>query len=155
MTTWLNNWYSHLLSFLTSYMWFVQYDDGPLNRCIKLRVAPAPVMPGTFPPPPRVTDPDMHHGTWVTHVPWCMPGSLTSGFLWSRWSGKRDRHSRRMRNPQCYVSGKRPMRTPRYDDFTKFIIDFPPTRRTEMSIYTVLIHIHAILFQLGTFYLKF
>ena len=24
--------------------------------------------------------PDMHHGTCVTHVPWCMPGSLTSGF---------------------------------------------------------------------------
>ena len=21
-------------------------------------------------------DPDMHHGTCVTHVPWCMPGSL-------------------------------------------------------------------------------
>ena len=30
-------------------------------------------MPGTFSPPPRVTDPDMHHGTCVTHVPWCMP----------------------------------------------------------------------------------
>ena len=26
-----------------------------------------------------------------------------------RWRGKRPRHSRRMRNPQCYVSGKRPM----------------------------------------------
>ena len=23
----------------------------------------------------------MHHGTCVTHVPWCMPGSLTRGFL--------------------------------------------------------------------------
>ena len=38
-----------------------------------------------------------------------MLGSLTSGFLWSRWRGKRSRHSRRMRNPQFYVSGKRPM----------------------------------------------
>ena len=27
----------------------------------------------------------MHHGTCVTHVPWCKPGSLTNGFLWSRW----------------------------------------------------------------------
>ena len=26
-----------------------------------------------------------------------------------RWRGKRSRHSRRMRNPQFYVSGKRPM----------------------------------------------
>ena len=45
-------------------------------------------MPGTFSPQPRVSDPDMHHGTCVTHVPWCMPGSLTSSFLWSRWRGK-------------------------------------------------------------------
>ena len=44
-------------------------------------------MPGTFSPPPRVSDLDMHHGTCVTHVQWCMQGSLTSGFLWSRWRG--------------------------------------------------------------------
>ena len=61
-------------------------------------------MPGTFSPPPRVSDPDMHHGICVMHMPWCMPGSLTSGFLWNRWRGKRSRHSRRMRNPQFYVS---------------------------------------------------
>ena len=47
--------------------------------------------------------------TCVTHVPWCMPGSLTSGFLWNRWRGKRSRHSRRMRNPRFCVSGKRPI----------------------------------------------
>ena len=61
-------------------------------------------MPGTFSPSPRVRDPDMHHGTCVTHVPRCIPGSLTSSFFWSRWRGKR---SRRMRNPQFYVSGKK------------------------------------------------
>ena len=33
-----------------------------------------------FFPPQRVGDPDMHHGTCVTHVPRCMPGSLTNGF---------------------------------------------------------------------------
>ena len=38
-----------------------------------------------------------------------MPGSLTSGFLWSRGQVRRSRHSRRMRNPQFYVSCKRPM----------------------------------------------
>ena len=84
---------------------------GPLTRYIKLRVAHAPGMPGTFSPPPQVNDPDMHHGTCVTHVPWCMPGSLTIGLLWSRWQGKYSRHPRRMRNPQFYVSGKRPMTT--------------------------------------------
>ena len=26
-----------------------------------------------------VNDPDMHHGTCVTHVPWCMSGSFTCG----------------------------------------------------------------------------
>ena len=54
----------------------------------KIAGAHAPEMPGTFSPPPRVSDPDMHHGTCVTHVPWCMPGSLASGFLWSRSRGK-------------------------------------------------------------------
>ena len=83
--------------------------NGPLARYVKLRVAHAPRMPGTFSLPPLVSDPDMHHGTCVTHVPRCMPGSLTSGFLWCRCRGKRSRHSRRMRNPQFCVSGKRPM----------------------------------------------
>ena len=55
---------------------------------------------------PPVSDPGMHHGACVTHVPWCMSGSLTRG-----WRGKRSRHSRRMRNPHFYVSGKRPMTT--------------------------------------------
>ena len=53
---------------------------------------------------PLVSDPGMHHGTCVTHVPWCMSGSLNCG-----GGGKRSRHSRRMRNSQFYVSGKRPM----------------------------------------------
>ena len=59
--------------------------------------------------PPWVSDHDMRHGTCVTHVSWCMPGSLTSGFLWSRWRRKRSRHFWRIGNPQFYVSGKRPM----------------------------------------------
>ena len=82
-----------------------------------------------FPRPPRVSDPDMHHGTCVTHVPWCMSGSLTSGFLSSRWWGKRSRHSRRMRNPQFYVSGKRPM-----EDQAKVVVDF------WMRIWTIWVH---------------
>ena len=28
---------------------------------------------------PLISDPGMHHGTCVTHVPWCMSGSLTRG----------------------------------------------------------------------------
>ena len=69
-------------------------------RYVKLRVAHAPGMPGTFSPSLRVSDPDMHQGTCVAHAPWCIPESLTSGFLWSQCRAKRSRHSRRMRNPQ-------------------------------------------------------
>ena len=58
---------------------------GPLTRYVKLGVVHAPGMPGTFSPPPQVNDLDMHYGTCMTPVPWCMPGSLTSGCLWSRW----------------------------------------------------------------------
>ena len=52
---------------------------GHFNRYAKLRVAHAPGMPGTFSPnqpqrKPLVSDPGMHHGTCVTHVPWCMSG---------------------------------------------------------------------------------
>ena len=82
---------------------------GPLARYVKLRVAHAPGMPGTFSPPPWVSDSIMHHGTCLMHVPWCMSGSLTSGFLWSRWWWKYSWHSRRMPNPQFYLSGKGPM----------------------------------------------
>ena len=56
--------------------------NGPLARYVKLRVAHAPGMPETFSPPPRVSDPDMLAGTCV---PWCVPGSITSGLIWSRW----------------------------------------------------------------------
>ena len=80
-------------------MWHEMWH-GPLARYVELRVAHAPGMPGTFSLPPQVSEPDMYHGTCVTHRPWCMPESLTSGFLWSRWRGKRPWHSRRMRKPQ-------------------------------------------------------
>ena len=68
--------------------------DGPLSRYVKLRVAHAPGMSGTFSQPPRVSDPNMNRGTCLTHVPWCMPGALTGRFFGSRWRGKRSRHSR-------------------------------------------------------------
>ena len=66
-------------------MWHHTYTHGPLTRYVKLRVVHAPRMPGTFSPAarpqrkPLVSDPGMHHGTCVTHVLWCMSGSLTYG----------------------------------------------------------------------------
>ena len=87
----------------------ILYWHGPITRYARLWVAHASGMPGTFSPLPRVSEPDMHYGTCVTHVPWCMPGWLTSGCLWSRWRRKRSPHSRRMHIPQFYVFGKRPI----------------------------------------------
>ena len=80
--------------------------NGPLARYVKLRVAHAPGISGTFSLPPRVSDPDMRRGTCLPHVPWWMSGSLTSGFVWSRWRGRLSQHSRCMRNLQFHVSGK-------------------------------------------------
>ena len=43
----------------------------------------------------------LHHlYIYVKHTPRCIPGSLTSGFLWSRCWGYHSQHSWRMRNPQ-------------------------------------------------------
>ena len=100
---------SHDFASCCSMLSWLESMYGPFARYVKLLVAHAPGMPGTFPPQPRVSDPDMHHGTCVTHVPWYIPISLTSGFLWSRLQGKRSRHSRRMRSPQDYLSDKWPM----------------------------------------------
>ena len=89
--------YDLLPLYCTIHLEYVVFN-GPLARYVKLQVVPAPGMPGTFSPLPRISDPRRHHGTCVT-----------SGFLWSQWRGKRSRHSRCMRNPQFYVSGKKPM----------------------------------------------
>ena len=65
------------------------FHNGPLTRYVKLRIAHAPEMPGTFFLPPRISAPDLRDDMCVMHVPWCMPGSLTSSCLWSWWRGKR------------------------------------------------------------------
>ena len=66
---------------------------GPVRQWASCQIpriacAHAPGMLGRFSPPPRVRDPDMHHGTCVTHVPWGMPGSITNRFLWNRRWGE-------------------------------------------------------------------
>ena len=63
----------HVIKFqLTLTTWF--YTHGPLTRYVKLRVVHAPGIPGKFSPSSRVSNTDMHHGTCVTHVPWCIAG---------------------------------------------------------------------------------
>ena len=84
--------YSIMIFLYTLYTYTVDVvftlSYGPLSRYGTLRVVHVPGMPGPVFPPPRVSVPDMHHGTCVTHVPWCMPWSLNSGFLSSWRAGK-------------------------------------------------------------------
>ena len=91
--TWEKRLTTHLThcDVITPWEYTVGFDHGlpwASYQIRKIAGAHAPGMPGTFSLPPWVSDPDMHHGTCVTHVPWCMSGSLTSGFLWSRRRGK-------------------------------------------------------------------
>ena len=85
-------------SLVTNYnsCWFWLLIHGPLTRYAKLRVVLAPGMwecRELFPchalqRKPLDSDPDMHHGTCVTH-----------GISNLQWWGKRSRNFRRMRNP--------------------------------------------------------
>ena len=59
-------------------------SHGRLTRYVKSLVVHAPGMPERFPRhrlqrKPLVSDLNMHHGTCVAHVPWCISGSLTRG----------------------------------------------------------------------------
>ena len=81
----------------------VWYLHRLLARYVKLMVAHALGMPGTFFPPPTSKE-TIRSCTCVTHVLWCMSGSLIL-----RWRSKRSRHSESMRNPQFCESGKRPI----------------------------------------------
>ena len=90
--------------------WFYVYEiHGPLSRYVKLRVVHAPGRPGKFSPPltsketpskrSRHTSRHVRGARAVVHV-----GIANT---WCR--GKRSQHFRRMRNPQSYISGKRPI----------------------------------------------
>ena len=88
-----------------AFQWYLK-GNGPLARYVKLRVAHSP---GMFPHhqlhiKPLINDPSMHHGTCVTHVPWCMSGLLIRG------GGESvPGIPLRMHNANFYVSGKRPI----------------------------------------------
>ena len=94
-----------LLEPMLEYHWTI----GPLARYVKLLVAHAPRMPGTFYPPATTVETaswrSRHASRHVRHA----RAVMHVGIATPRWRGKRSRHSRRMRNPQLYVSGKRPI----------------------------------------------
>ena len=77
-------WESHAMGLLPD----TQHCRLRMHRLFRERF-PRPRLQGK----PLVSDPCMHHVGIAN--PW--------------WQGKRSQHSRRMRNPQFYVSGKRPI----------------------------------------------
>ena len=74
-----------------------------LTRYVKLRVGHAPGIPPTS----KETAIERSRHVWrhVRHTRVVMH----VGIFNPRWQGKRSQHSQRIRNPQFYVSGKRPM----------------------------------------------
>ena len=68
-------------------VWRWRHDNGPLTRYI-CRLRMRRECCERFPHhrlqrKPLVSDPGMYHSTCVTHVPWCMSGSLTRGGRWN------------------------------------------------------------------------
>ena len=62
------------------YMYIVRFDkvsNGPLTRYVKLRECGERFPRHQLQRKLLVSDPGMHHCTCVTHVPWCLSGSLT------------------------------------------------------------------------------
>ena len=101
-----------------------RYPHGPLTRYVKLLVAHAPGMPGTFSPPPTsketASQRSRHASRHVRHARAVMHVGITN----PRWRRKRSRHSRRMRNPQFYVSGKRPITGALWGDSVRSLVDY-------------------------------
>ena len=95
-------------------IFIIDVSIRPLTKYVKLRLYMRRECRERFPRhrlqrKPLVGDPDMHHGTCVTHVPWCMSGLLTRG------GGENDSGiSGACTDPRFDVSGKRSV-TPKSD----------------------------------------
>ena len=89
---------------------FAVRNHGPLAKYVKLRVAHPPWTSGTFSPSPISKE----TACWRSrHAPRHVRPAravMHVGIVNPRWRGIRSRHSRRMRNPQIYISGMRPIR---------------------------------------------
>ena len=82
-------------------------SNGPHTRYVKLRVAHAPGMPGTFFPPPILKETASYRSQPASRHVRDARAVMYVGIANLRCRGKRSRHSQRMHNPQFYVSGKR------------------------------------------------
>ena len=67
------------MSIWTTSLAWTSYQIRKIAGCACARNAGNVFPRRRFQSKPLVSDPGMHHGTCVTHVPWCMSGSLTCG----------------------------------------------------------------------------
>ena len=84
-------------------LWFKMWTSDQMRKIAGC------ICTGNVLPTAWVNDPDMHHGTCVTHVPWCMSGSLTNGFLLKSVAGKKFSAFPSHAQPSILLTGKRPM----------------------------------------------
>ena len=73
-----------------------------------------------------------------------MTHARTRSFLWSRSRGKRFRHPRRMRNPQLYVSGKRPTLNTQFLELSHLYKTISTRISITTALRTVLIHVNSL-----------
>ena len=72
----IGDWWQTTFPINPMYSW-VSYQIRKFAGCACVRNA-VNIFPTTA-RKPLVSDPAMHHGRCITHVPWCMSGSLTRG----------------------------------------------------------------------------
>ena len=84
---------------------------GPLRRYAKSWFAHAPGMPGTFSPSSTPKETASCRSRHASRHVLDTRAVMHVGIAKVRWRGKRPRYSRRMRSPQFYVPGKRPIAT--------------------------------------------
>ena len=83
--------------------------NGPLTRYVKLQVAHAPGIPGTFPPPPTSKETASKRSRRASRHVRDASGVMHVGIAYPRWRGKTFPAFPAHAHPQFYVYGKRPI----------------------------------------------
>ena len=99
-----------------------QVLNGPLTRYVTLWDAHAPGMPWTFSPPPILKEIASYRSRHASRHVRDARAVMDVGIANPRWRGNRSWHSRRMRNTQFCVYGKRPMEQGGCHDLSHWLV---------------------------------
>ena len=94
---------------VTCFPYSLTLSHRPVRRNVKLWVAHVPGIPVTFPPPSTSKETASSRSRHASRHVRDARAVMHVGIANLRWRGKRSRHSRRMRNLQCYLSDRRSM----------------------------------------------